>query len=248
MNTYSITDVGRVRAMNQDRYANYFHPRFSLLLLADGMGGHNAGEVAATIAIDTCQAYFIEDKERSDYETLLVEAVQAANLAIFQEGERVPEYRRMGTTICAAVIADQQLTIAHVGDSRIYLFRQGKLIQLTEDHSLVADMVRQGLLTPEEALVHPDRNTLTRAVGTDETIAVDTRTLALLPGDRLMLCSDGLTKMVDTACMEEILLKRSSVREACESLVECANDNGGSDNITLTLYDIGGDDEADSAQ
>lgn len=248
MNTYSITDVGRVRSMNQDRYSNYFHPRFSLLLLADGMGGHNAGEVAASMAIDACREYFMKDKERSDYEALLTEAVEAANLAVYEKGESISEYRRMGTTICAAVIADRQLTIAHVGDSRIYLFRDGKLLQLTQDHSLVADMVRQGLLTPEQALVHPDRNTLTRAVGTNETIAVDTRTLSLSAGDRLLLCSDGLTKMMDTEAIEAILAAEPVAREAAEMLVKQANDNGGADNITLTLYDIGGDDEADSAQ
>lgn len=248
MNTYSITDVGRVRSMNQDRYSNYFHPRFSLFLLADGMGGHNAGEVAAAMAIDACREYFMKDKERSDYEALLTEAVEAANLAIYEKGESISEYRRMGTTICAAVIADRQLTIAHVGDSRIYLFRDGKLLQLTQDHSLVADMVRQGLLTPEQALVHPDRNTLTRAVGTNETIAVDTRTLSLSAGDRLLLCSDGLTKMMDTEAIEAILAAEPVAREAAEMLVKQANDNGGADNITLTLYDIGGDDEADSAQ
>ncbi|MBY0584375.1 Stp1/IreP family PP2C-type Ser/Thr phosphatase [Murdochiella massiliensis] len=248
MNTYSITDVGRVRSMNQDRYSNYFHPRFSLLLLADGMGGHNAGEVAAAMAIDACREYFMKDKERSDYEALLTEAVEAANLAVYEKGESISEYRRMGTTICAAVIADRQLTIAHVGDSRIYLFRDGKLLQLTQDHSLVADMVRQGLLTPEQALVHPDRNTLTRAVGTNETIAVDTRTLSLSAGDRLLLCSDGLTKMMDTEAIEAILAAEPVAREAAEMLVKQANDNGGADNITLTLYDIGGDDEADSAQ
>lgn len=248
MNTYSITDVGRVRSMNQDRYSNYFHPRFSLLLLADGMGGHNAGEVAAAMAIDACREYFMKDKERSDYEALLTEAVEAANLAVYEKGESVSEYRRMGTTICAAVIADRQLTIAHVGDSRIYLFRDGKLLQLTEDHSLVADMVRQGLLTPEQALVHPDRNTLTRAVGTNETIAVDTRTLSLSARDRILLCSDGLTKMMDTEAIEAILAAELVAREAAEMLVKQANDNGGADNITLTLYDIGGDDEADSAQ
>lgn len=248
MNTYSITDVGRVRSMNQDRYSNYFHPRFSLLLLADGMGGHNAGEVAAAMAIDACREYFMKDKERSDYEALLIEAVEAANLAIYEKGESISEYRRMGTTICAAVIADRQLTIAHVGDSRIYLFRDGKLLQLTQDHSLVADMVRQGLLTPAQALVHPDRNTLTRAVGTNETIAVDTRTLSLSTGDRLLLCSDGLTKMMETEAIEAILAAEPAAREAAEMLVKQANDNGGADNITLTLYDIGGDDEADSAQ
>ena len=248
MNTYSITDVGRVRSMNQDRYSNYFHPRFSLLLLADGMGGHNAGEVAAAMAIDACREYFMKDKERSDYEALLTEAVEAANLAVYEKGESISEYRRMGTTICAAVIADRQLTIAHVGDSRIYLFRDGKLLQLTQDHSLVADMVRQGLLTPEQALVHPDRNTLTRAVGTNETIAVDTRTLSLSAGDRLLLCSDGLTKMMDTEAIEAILAAEPVAREAAEMLVKQANHNGGADNITLTLYDIGGDDEADSAQ
>lgn len=248
MNTYSITDVGRVRSMNQDRYSNYFHPRFSLLLLADGMGGHNAGEVAASIAIEACRTYFMNDKGRDDYETLLTEAVQAANLAVYEKGEEVTEYAHMGTTICAAVICQHQLSIAHVGDSRIYLFREGKLLQLTQDHSLVADMVRQGLLTPEEALVHPDRNTLTRAVGTDETIAVDTRTISLYAGDRILLCSDGLTKMMDIESMEAILAEEGTVREVAEKLVNTANDNGGADNITLTLYDIGGDHEADSAQ
>lgn len=248
MHTYSITDVGRLRAMNQDRFSNYFHPRFSLLLLADGMGGHNAGEVAASMAIEKTQDYLMAYKEREDYARLLTEAVQTANTAIYEEGKNVAEYRRMGTTICCAVVAGDKLTIAHVGDSRIYLFRDRTLHQLTQDHSLVADLVRQGLLTPEEALVHPDRNTLTRAVGTDPAIDVDTREIPLAEGDRIMLCSDGLTKMVEDTAIASILGEQSNVRMACETLVEQAKNNGGADNITITLYDIGDDHESDCAE
>lgn len=250
MNFYSITDQGKSRNMNQDRYANYFHSRFSLFLLADGMGGHNAGEVAAEVAIEAARAYVMQQKARSDYEALLREAVEAANLTVYEKSKSAPEYKRMGTTLCAVLIDEERVYVAHVGDSRVYRLNDDALEQVTRDHSLVADLVAQGLLTEEEALHHPDRNTLTRAVGTDVDTLVDVDVFAREDGERWMLTSDGLTKMVDDDTIERILREETDSRTACMALVHEANANGGLDNITVTLVDLGernGNDPAESS-
>ncbi|MDD7593658.1 MAG: Stp1/IreP family PP2C-type Ser/Thr phosphatase [Peptoniphilaceae bacterium] len=239
MNFYSITDQGKSRSMNQDRYANYFHSRFSLFLLADGMGGHNAGEVAAEVAIESARSYVMEQKSRSDYEALLREAVAVANRSVYEKSMTAPELRRMGTTLCAVLIDDARVYVAHVGDSRVYRFFDGQLQQVTRDHSVVADLLAQGLLTEEEALHHPDRNTLTRAVGTEEETDVDVDIFERTDFARWLLTSDGLTKMVDDARIQEILTEETDSRTASVKLVNEANANGGLDNITVTLVDLG---------
>ncbi len=248
MNTYSMTDTGRERKVNQDRFSNYFHPRFSLLILADGMGGHNAGEVAAALATDSVRDYIMQHKDAEDYPRLLRDAVDDANTKVFAKGQSDPEYCRMGTTICVVLLSDGTVYIAHVGDSRVYLFHDQMLKQMTRDHSLVADLEREGLLSEEAAKTHPDRNTITRAVGTEPEVETEIDLLSAVEGDRLMLCSDGLTKMVEDERIAQILREESSARRACERLVEEANLAGGKDNITVTIYDIGENDESDRTE
>lgn len=237
MNTYSLTNPGKERKDNQDSFSNYFHTHFSLFVIADGMGGHNAGEVASKLASEEIQSYIINHKDMEFYDLLLKRAIEHANDVIYQESLSHEEYTNMGTTIVAILVHKEKMYLAHVGDSRCYLFRAGKMEQLTEDHSLVRDLISRGLLDPEEAVDHPDRNVITRALGTNAAVDVDLQVVDLEEGDRLILCSDGLTNMVSIEEMSEVLLKENSARLACELLVELANENGGQDNITITIYE-----------
>lgn len=239
MNTYSITDQGRARSMNQDRFSNYFSSHFTLLLLADGMGGHNAGEVAAERAIDAARTFMMQNKDRDDFDNLLVEAVLAANSAVFEAALQESAYAHMGTTLCAVLLVRDSVYVAHVGDSRVYLLHENAMKQVTRDHSVVSDLLAQGILTPEEAEMHPDRNTLTRAVGTETNVVVDIREFPAEEGDIWLLASDGLTKMVDDATILKTIAEANNLRGAAEELVKLANHHGGADNITLTLYKIG---------
>lgn len=248
MNTYSITDRGLTRTMNQDCYRNYFHHRFSLLLVADGMGGHQAGEVASRMAVDVACEYIMEHRDRPDTERLLREAVEEANRQIYAKSQSDPKLYRMGTTLVVVLVENAHALIAHVGDSRAYLLREGELRQLTRDHSVVWDLVESGVLTEEEASVHPERNTLTRAVGTDADVAVDINSLALETEDCLLLCTDGLTKMVPDEDIAQVLAEQPDVRAAAEKLVEMANKTGGLDNITVTLYQAGVEDESNRTE
>lgn len=237
MNTYSVTNPGRHRPNNQDAYSNYFHNRFSLLLVADGMGGHNAGEVASRIAASEIQRYVINQKKRDDYENLLKEAVWHTNALIFEKAKTEKALENMGTTVVAAIVTGNRAIIAHVGDSRAYLFRNGKLKRLTEDHSLVADLIRRGLLTEEDAKVHPERSVITRAVGAQETVETDIGVFLLEPNDKLLLTTDGLTGMVTDDELLEIVTDDLDIKQQAQNLVKLANEHGGMDNITVTLHE-----------
>ena len=237
MNTYSLTDKGKQRSNNQDSYVNYFSSHFALFVVCDGMGGHRAGDTASKVASESIQDYLISAKGRSDYEKMLVEAVQAANRKVYDLAQTDPDYFNMGTTCVAVLVTGGEAIIAHVGDSRAYLMRERSLRQLTEDHSLVQKLVNQGLLTYEGARNHPDRSTLTRAVGTDETVKVEVDRLTLEEGDRILLCSDGLTSMVEDETILEILLSDEEAKNQVTSLVQAALDKGGADNITVTVFE-----------
>lgn len=239
MKTYSLTDRGKERSKNQDCFFNYFHSRFSLLIICDGMGGHKAGDVASKLGAETVQQYIVRNKEREDYPQLMREAIAEANRVIFEESRHQEEYSNMGTTIVCALITGKTAYIAHVGDSRLYLFRENQLRQITEDHSLVADLMKRGLLLPEDAKHHPERSSLTRALGTDESVDPDFNELELSDGDMLLLNTDGLTNMVSDKEITEILGRNTSEKEECEQLIALANQHGGMDNITVTLYQVG---------
>lgn len=203
------------------------------------MGGHVAGEVASRLAAETIAKYIAAATDETDYHEMLTEAIGQANGLIYQMALNNSDCAGMGTTVTAAYIADSELYWGHVGDSRLYLLRAGELRQLTEDHSLVGELLKKGSITPAEALLHPHRNILTRAVGTGEKIKVDTGSLTLLTGDRLLLCTDGLTNMVDDEAIKAILAGDNE--NAAVELVNRANAAGGLDNATVVVVAYGAD-------
>ncbi|MDQ4132676.1 MAG: Stp1/IreP family PP2C-type Ser/Thr phosphatase [Actinomycetota bacterium] len=227
------TDVGRVRQVNEDR----FLVADVLFAVADGVGGHQAGEVASQTSIETLQEEF-----RHPTTAGLVAAVEAANDAVWRLAQSNAEKRGMGTTMTAMALVDdegeEQLAVANVGDSRAYLFQQGELIQITDDHSLVGELVRDGRLTPEEAQVHPQRSIITRALGMDPAIEVDSWQLVPYRGDRVVLCTDGLTNELSDERIASTLRQISDPQEAARDLVRQARAAGGNDNITVVVVDI----------
>jgi protein phosphatase len=209
-----------------------------LVAVADGMGGHVGGEIAARVAVDTLRRAFAEDRTVPG----LAAATNQANRAVFEQSEREPTLRGMGTTLTAAAIVrtskGQRLVLSNVGDSRAYLLRDGELVQLTEDHSLVEEMVRNGELSPAEAAVHPHRHILTRALGIDRSVSVDSWDFEPSPGTRLLLCSDGLTNECSDAEIAAVLSSSPDPGQAARKLVALALEHGGSDNVTVVVADI----------
>lgn len=224
------SDTGRVRDHNEDRAFAAAH----LVAVADGMGGALAGEVASQMAVEAIEAV----QAPADPQTLRM-AIENANRAIRRMAAQDPSKAGMGTTVTAATVEGDQLEIVHVGDSRAYLWRDGELTRLTDDHSVVAELVRRGSLSPEEAENHPHRNVITRALGAEPDVKVDTYQHALLPDDVLLLCSDGLYTEVTDEGIAEVLRGAASLEEAVEALVGRANDHGGSDNVTVVLARVG---------
>jgi PPM family protein phosphatase len=224
----ATTDIGQVREGNEDSYL-VIEPLYAV---ADGMGGHRGGEVASSLALETVQGMF-ERQEGS-----LAEQVAEANRAVFDRSQNDRSVSGMGTTLTAAQVDGNRVHLVHVGDSRAYLLRAGELSQITEDHTLVHRMVLEGEITPEEAETHPHRSILTRALGVDQTIQVDEGDIEVVPGDRLLLCTDGLTGMVPEGQIREILLETPDPQEAVEKLIKVANRAGGIDNITALILDF----------
>jgi len=227
----AISDIGRARERNEDSYLL----REPLFAVADGMGGHRGGDVASALALESFDAM---DPTAPDVAHALVERVKDANRRVLGRSLADRALRGMGTTLTAIVAGDDKVYLAHVGDSRAYLLRNGVLQQLSEDHTLVQRMVREGRLSSEEAAVHPQRSILTRAIGVEDDIAVDQLTLDVHPGDRILLCSDGLTSMLDGARIQEILNSEPDPQAAAQLLVEAANRAGGDDNITAIVVDV----------
>lgn len=229
MKVYSLTDIGRVRRLNEDAcYQPLPGERFCAV--ADGMGGHNAGEVASAMAVKV-YADYMRDVMNITGEALRA-AVTRANDEVYRASLASEEVSGMGTTFSALAMQGKTAFIAHVGDSRIYLVRKGALLQLTLDHTLVEEMVLKGMLTPSQARVHPKRNIITRALGTDARVQIDSLQLEMKPGDVFFLCSDGLTNHVPE---REILRSAQSKQgwdEKLKDLVGIALENGGADNIT----------------
>jgi PPM family protein phosphatase len=222
------TDTGLQRRANEDSLL----VRSPLFVVADGMGGAQAGEVASSVAVDTFRAGLQdgEDPERS-----LVAQVEQANSRINELSHSNAEHAGMGTTITAVYVGEQDVAIAHVGDSRAYCMRDGELLRLTDDHSLVDELIRQGKLTPEEAEEHPQRSVITRALGPEATVEVDVRSFRGRPGDVYLLCSDGLTTMVGEAELLRLLAANERLADVGEALIAAANGAGGKDNITVVL-------------
>jgi protein phosphatase len=229
--TIQRTDTGRQRRGNEDSS----FARAPLFVVADGMGGAQAGEVASQIAVSK-----FEDglPDGGTPEERLAAVVQEANREIYERSRTEDERAGMGTTVTAAYLDEAGVAIAHVGDSRAYMFREGELVRLTQDHSLVDELVRRGKLTEEQALEHPQRSIITRALGPEPFVEVDTWTYPVRQGDVLLLCSDGLTSMLSEARISEILRAASSLRAAAEQLIDGANEAGGRDNITVVAFRV----------
>jgi protein phosphatase len=229
--TYAVSDPGRRRRRNEDSYV----VRPPLFAVADGMGGAQAGELASRIAVEA-----MGEESGSSGEARVATLIREANRRVFARSHEDAAASGMGTTMTAALVGDDgTVTIGHVGDSRAYLLRSGRLEQLTEDHSLVAELVRSGRLSAEEAESHPQRSVITRALGTDRDVDVDVFTVRAEPGDLFLLCSDGLTTMVDD---EEILSVvsegRGDLEATARDLVSRANRGGGEDNITVVFFEL----------
>lgn len=237
METYCQTDVGLKRNSNQDFvYASdqKVGRLPSLLIVADGMGGHAAGDLASRVCVETAVSS-IEGSGQTETIPILAEAVQKANRAVLKKAAEKPEYAGMGTTIVAAVIDGNTLYVANVGDSRLYLIDDDRIDQITLDHSLVAEMVRSGRISPEQMRNHPEKNIITRAVGGEEYVEVDFFDVGLHKGDVVLLCSDGLTNMVEDEQIFRIVRREKTLRDAGQKLISAANSAGGRDNISVVL-------------
>ncbi|MGH3011278.1 MAG: Stp1/IreP family PP2C-type Ser/Thr phosphatase [Gaiellaceae bacterium] len=233
------TDPGRVRRRNEDTFV--LDP--PLFAVADGMGGAQAGEVASRLAAAAFREF--HDADRLAPDERLQAIIQEANRRIYERARADSDVSGMGTTLTAALLTGGRLTVGHVGDSRAYRVRDGELEQLTEDHSLVGDLMRSGRLTPEEADAHPQRSVITRALGTDPEVSVDTLTVDAEPGDLFLLCSDGLTTMVTDEDILSTLSASPTLDAAARELVQAANAGGGEDNVTVVLFGVEGDETAE---
>ena len=239
MRIYSATDVGQKRKMNQDYVFVSQEPVGNLpnlFAVADGMGGHNAGDYASSHAV---QILVDEIRGDADFNPIKVirHAIETANTEIIEQAQKDEHLRGMGTTMVVSTIVGHYAYIANVGDSRLYVI-QDHIRQVTKDHSLVQEMVRMGELKPEEARNHPDKNIITRALGAERTVDIDFFDLKLEPGSTILMCSDGLSNMVEDQKLEEVILKPDTeLAEKGEILIREANHNGGKDNIAIVLIE-----------
>jgi PPM family protein phosphatase len=228
---FARTDTGRQRPANEDAYFE----RAPLFLVADGMGGAQAGEVASRVAVEAFEPGLPDE---GSVEERLAARAQEANERIHALAEADADRAGMGTTLSAVYVGEDEVTIAHVGDSRIYVLHDGELTRLTRDHSLVQEYIDRGKLTEAEAEDHPQRSIITRALGPEPNVEIDTRTYPAQPGDVFLICSDGLTSMVPEARVRDTIAGASSLREAGIRLIDAANEAGGRDNITVVLLRV----------
>ena len=237
------TDVGCVRRNNEDNFG--YDSRYGIFVLCDGMGGQAAGEVASKMAVDTLLNYFRHAAQRSNGSAKatasaqsLAEAIQLANRNIYEAGNGESGRAGMGSTIVAALVRGHSLAIGHVGDSRIYLIRQGAIQQLTQDHSLVMEQVRLGYITPEQAEKSELQNVILRALGAENEVEADVEDLVAMPGDTLLMTSDGLTRHVHDEEILAIVNGSRSLEDTSAQLIQAAKERGGDDNITCLLVRI----------
>lgn len=235
------TDTGIVRSNNEDNFI--VDEKRGLLVVADGMGGHNAGEVASKMVVSIIsdhlsgrQKFFGEyNNSYSPSTNNLNSALRLANSAVLEAAEGSPQLQGMGTTVVAVIICGNRLSIAHIGDSRVYLVRSGNIEQLTDDHSVINEQVKRGLITPEEAANSSTKNYLTKALGISAEMEADLSELTLLNGDILLLCTDGLSNMISDEIMLELILVAQKPDAICDLLINMANKKGGKDNITAVI-------------
>ncbi|MBQ2865502.1 MAG: Stp1/IreP family PP2C-type Ser/Thr phosphatase [Clostridia bacterium] len=241
MNYYGFTDKGKIRKSNQDRFLITCSKDGSLLLAAvcDGMGGASGGETASSIAVNTVESAFSDFCEKGEKVkncgTFLTDAVSKANRSIYNVAVQTPSLEGMGTTFVGFIACKNKITIANVGDSRAYHISEDGITQLTTDHSLINEMIQQGSITPLEAVSHPVKNVITRALGVEPSVKCDTYTAEIKSGEYILLCSDGLTEAVSEPEIHFEVCTNDSVEAACKSLADIANSRGGHDNITIVI-------------
>ena len=233
MEASARTDVGLVRAVNEDNYLL----GDVLFAVADGLGGHEAGEIASKMAVNMLEEYLLSSE--GDPAKRLREAFTGINAAIYQRSMSDESCKGMGTTLTALLIQDGTAYIGHVGDSRAYLVRKNVIYQLTEDHSVVGELVRMGMLTKSEAKVHPQRNLLTRAMGTLPTVDMEIVDSKVEPGDRFILCTDGLSGAIEDSGILDVVMSQQAPPAVVDELITLANQNGGFDNVTVVAVFVG---------
>lgn len=235
------TDKGRVRRQNEDSGGIFINKTgTSLAVIADGMGGHNAGEVASQITVNSLQELWEKTEGAitpEQAESWYLDNISSINNKIFELSKSNPEYEGMGTTVVAAICTDMFATIANIGDSRCYIMNDIGFKQLTEDHSFVNALIKTGQISREEAELHPRKNFLMKALGTEQKIEMDIKTIAFEEGDKLLLCSDGLSNKVSIEEMEKLLKEDKPLNEKAEIFIQIANQNGGEDNISLAIIE-----------
>ena len=231
-----VSDVGLKRSLNQD-YASYLeNEHFKIYVVADGMGGHNGGEVASQMAVKGILDYVEEKYHIDDKENLITKAIENANKNIFEFSKANEELKGMGTTVTACLMTDKFLHVANVGDSSCLAIKDGKIKKITKDHSLVQELIDSGSITEEDAINHPKKNIITRALGTSSTVKVDVFPLNNKDYDTYILCSDGLTNELTYEDIMGVINKYGNYDVIAERLVELANEKGGRDNITVLLF------------
>ena len=238
LNTFSITDIGKKRKLNEDYVFTSREPignMSNVFIVADGMGGHKAGDYASKYTVETIVAEIQRSFEKNPVK-ILSKAIEISNAHIREKSLEDESLEGMGTTVVVATVMGKYLQVANVGDSRLYIVNE-EIKQITRDHSLVEEMVRMGGIDRQEARNHPDKNIITRAIGVGDKVEVDFFSAELKPGDIILMCSDGLTNMLEDEEIREILRKSDSLREKAGELVEKANKNGGKDNITVVLIE-----------
>lgn len=232
-----VTDTGLIRALNEDSLC--VSTDIGLFAVADGMGGHRAGEVASGMTLQLLERELGKRlKEGEKPENALIDSIKEANRTIFELSGQNPEYTGMGTTVTACLKQGEEIFVAQVGDSRAYLLRDDEIIRLTEDHSLVQELVKNGGITEEQAFAHPQRNVLTRALGTELSLVVDLYRVGVIPGDLLLLCTDGLTGYLRPDDLLFIIRSSPDLDEAVHNLLEKALQSGGADNVTIVLVEF----------
>ncbi len=233
-----LTDKGKIRELNEDSL--FVDEDIGLFIVADGMGGHQAGEVASEMAVKIIADSIKKNLSDNNMSSLIKESISKANNEILLESRKNTNLSGMGTTVVLAMLNDNKLHIANVGDSRAYLIKNNRIKQLTEDHSKVAELVRWGAITKEEARVYPGRNIITKALGTTESVEADIKTISMKTGDYILLCTDGLTDVLKDEEIRDIIIISSngSIDEKCKKLINQANEKGGGDNVTAVLINI----------
>lgn len=239
MKIYSQTDTGRVRDNNQDSFAAaHLSTTASFAVVCDGMGGANGGNVASALAVKIISESFIRNFRNnmtdSSVRMLMESAIATANSTVLSAAAKNPDYKGMGTTVVSVLVNGGQVTLAHLGDSRAYLYTQDHLSLLTHDHSVIQSMIDTGQITENEARYHPNKNVITRALGVNKNVDIDFNSISLQPGDILLLCTDGLTNYVEKERIE-YLLKNTQPNLFADTLIHAANSSGGGDNITAVL-------------